>query len=353
LQPAGFAEFCHSLAKNTTLETLIVEHNPLRDEGAVALAGVIEEHPMLRELNAELCEIADAGARALFEVIQTSKSMRKVTVKNNLIRDGLCISKAIAVNTRIHALNVDYNDIPFKVFSEIQKQVLINYRTWKNGQKVKTEEELEEMRRIQATLQNCREAIVHARELVLLKTEQVAALKEELQKVEAAKAAHLDQLDQELVDITKQANDLYAGFRAEMDEQGSIVAGAETDYAQLELKKARELERFKAEIKLLSTTERGITEATTSNEQELVALAEKRREAKDKYIAAVHMLESSFQIAKLPPMPEDFGDALNEGVEKGKAKGKKKGKGSKKKGAKAQDKPNTPDSKPAEETAGS
>jgi hypothetical protein len=107
---------------------------------------------VLREVNVESCESADNGARALFEVIQESKSIRKVTVKNNLIRDGLCIQKAIAANPQIYLLNVNYNDIPFKVCSEIHNQVANNYRTRKNGQEVKTEEELGIMRRTQADL---------------------------------------------------------------------------------------------------------------------------------------------------------------------------------------------------------
>jgi chromosome segregation ATPase len=312
----------------------------------------------------ELCEIADAGAKALFEVLQDSKSIRKVTVKNNLIRDGICIQKAVATNSQLYVLNVDYNDIPFKVFSEIQKQVAINYRAWKSGQENKTEEELESMQQTHADLHTCREAIVVERQIVQQKADQAAALRAELQRLEEAKQAHLAQLDQAVADITKQANDTYAGFREETDRQGATVAAVETELAQTQLKLAREIERFRVEVKSLSTTERSIAETRVSNEQVLEAIAQRRVEAKDKYRTAVAMLESSFQIAKMPPM-EDLIDSAADGKKgkgkskskakaKAKAKGKGKGKGKNKVSATAE-KPETPKSgasdKPPEENS--
>jgi Ran GTPase-activating protein (RanGAP) involved in mRNA processing and transport len=327
-QPAGFAEFCHSLQKNATLQALILEHNALRDEGAAALADVVSEHPTLKELNVELCEIADAGAKALFEGLQASKSMRKVTIKNNLICDGICIQKAIAVNSQIYHLNVDYNDIPFKVFSEIQKQVAINLNMWKNRQEVKTEEEVEAMERAEADLQACREAIANERRLVQMKAEQAAALRAELQRLEDAKLARLTKLEQDVAAISQQADETHAQLRAETDKQGSVAATAATDLSQLQLRVAREIERFRGEVKSLSTTEKWIVEGKLANEQELEALTERRLEAKQKYQMAVQMLEARFQSAKMPKLEElgEVGDGEKK-KKKEKAGAKPNGKG--------------------------
>jgi Ran GTPase-activating protein (RanGAP) involved in mRNA processing and transport len=348
IQSSGFAEFCHSLEKNSTLQTLIVEHNAIRDEGAIALADVIAEHPVLRSLNIELCEIADEGARALFDVIKDSKSIRKVTLKNNLIRDGLCIQKAIAANTQIYLLNIDYNDIPFKLFSEIQKQVATNYRIWKNGQEIKTEEELEMMRRVQADLRTCRDSIVSERILVNQRKDQVAALRAELQRLEEAKLARLTKLEDAVAEITKRANDSYLGYREETDRQGAEVAATEAEIAQLQMKVARESDRYRAEIKNLSTTERLIGDGRMANLQELEALAEKRAEAKQKYQSNAQMLESSFQIAKMPRL-EDLVDVPADGDDKPK-KGKSKPKAKKPAKGKGKEEPPPPD-KPPEEGA--
>jgi hypothetical protein len=85
---------------------------------------------------------------------------------------------------------------------------------------------------------------VSERQIVQIKMEQAAALRAELQRLEEAKLAHLTKLEQDVAEISRQPDEPYAGFRAETDRKGSIVATAETDLSQVQLRMAREIERY-------------------------------------------------------------------------------------------------------------
>jgi Ran GTPase-activating protein (RanGAP) involved in mRNA processing and transport len=57
--------FCSALFCNTALELFECQHNPLRDEGAVAFAHVLNAWTAIRQLDLELSEIGDAGTKWL------------------------------------------------------------------------------------------------------------------------------------------------------------------------------------------------------------------------------------------------------------------------------------------------
>jgi chromosome segregation ATPase len=231
-------------------------------------------------------------------------------------------------------LNIDYNDIAFKLFSDIQRQIGINYRSWKNGQKVKTEEELQKMQEVAEDLKRTRSQIVVTRRAVEAKTAELAAIREKLAATQQARTARLQALEDNVAETTKTANDAYSGFRDQTGDKTQELSDIESECNSLSVRLAREIDRFRAEIKNLSTTEKLVVDMGTTRENETAVLVEKLRQTKDKYMNARQMYEMNYQIAKEPPLEiadvEDLGSAktrTSKGKPKGKAKGKGKGKG--------------------------
>jgi hypothetical protein len=114
-----FGEFCQDLTKNTTFVRLNFGHNPLCDDGSAQFAPVLAQHPALHEIDFELYEIGDGGAEALLPALAQSQRVGRFSVKNNLIRGGLPIQKAVSDNSGLLTLNVDLTNIDFKGFIEI------------------------------------------------------------------------------------------------------------------------------------------------------------------------------------------------------------------------------------------
>jgi Ran GTPase-activating protein (RanGAP) involved in mRNA processing and transport len=168
IEAAGFGEFCADVAKNSALVRVSFAHNPLRDEGAMRFAAVLPAHSSLREVDLELCEISDPGAEALFPALAQSPSVDRFSVKNNLIRNGLVIQKAVADNPRLLSLNVEYNDIDFKVFTEIQRLVRVNQKAWRDGQKQRIEDACVLKAQVEIQLAEVRASIYEERQTIAL-----------------------------------------------------------------------------------------------------------------------------------------------------------------------------------------
>jgi hypothetical protein len=72
-----FLAFCNALFHNTALEIFSCQHNPIRDERAVELTHVPNVWTAIRQIDLELHEIGDAGAKALFAVIEVSPTLHR------------------------------------------------------------------------------------------------------------------------------------------------------------------------------------------------------------------------------------------------------------------------------------
>lgn len=304
INPSGFNEFCRDLSQNERLESLIMSHNPIRDEGAKHLARFVKDHIKISELEAEICEISDDGAKALFGSIETSETLTKVSIKGNLIRDGFCIQRAISKNKRIHSLNIEYNDIDYKVFESIQKQTSSNFKEWKDRQSTKTPEDIEMMKKISDDLNSTRHMILETRKQISDMKNQVEFMTRQRDEVEKHKHDTINTLEKQLEDITISARETYNKNHDETDQTSSMVSQMETDANALSMKLAREAERFRADNKNMTNVQRQIDD----KKSEMAKFEEewhlRMKDTKEKYLDAVRGLQMAFSMAKSGPPPE-------------------------------------------------
>jgi hypothetical protein len=71
----GLLAFCNALSRSTALEMFACQHRPIRGEGAVALVRALSAWTAIHQLDLELCEMGDAGARALSAAVEVSPTL--------------------------------------------------------------------------------------------------------------------------------------------------------------------------------------------------------------------------------------------------------------------------------------
>jgi hypothetical protein len=77
LRACKIPAFCNGLSRSTALEMFARQHNPIRDEGAVALVRVLNAWTAIRRLDLEVCEIGDTGVKALFTAVDVSLTLHR------------------------------------------------------------------------------------------------------------------------------------------------------------------------------------------------------------------------------------------------------------------------------------
>ena len=60
---------------NSSLETIVLDHNPLKDQGAIALAQMLTRNKSLKELHLQSCSITQYGISHLTEALKTNHSI--------------------------------------------------------------------------------------------------------------------------------------------------------------------------------------------------------------------------------------------------------------------------------------
>jgi Ran GTPase-activating protein (RanGAP) involved in mRNA processing and transport len=84
---SGATLMSNALRTNSTLHHLFLSHNPLADDGAVALATALT-HCRLETLDVGSCQIGDRGAKALGDSIgDTEATLETLGIRSNLIGD--------------------------------------------------------------------------------------------------------------------------------------------------------------------------------------------------------------------------------------------------------------------------
>jgi Ran GTPase-activating protein (RanGAP) involved in mRNA processing and transport len=306
IEAAGFTEFCRDLEKNATLTRLMLGRNPLRDEGVKALGPVITAHPSLKDLDLELCEISDEGAKYLFPPLSTAPAIERFSVKNNLIREGLMIQKAIADNQRILNFNVEYNDIDFKVLTEIHRLVRVNQKLWRDNQKQRIEEAVIKMAEADGQLKEVRTLITEERQTIAMLIDKLAATKGARIKAEEDKATHIANLEQKLSDVADSADRELTNQRDEQEQLRGQVGKLETEHAALVNKNDREVMNFQRECKGLKQVEKdidSIKKAAAKGEvdwkNDLISAKMKYKDARQMFEAAYAKMKEDIRQAEL------------------------------------------------------
>ena len=298
IESAGFVEFCSHLLRNKSLVKLCISNNPILDEGGAALGEVIETHPKLQVLEMELVEVGDPTGAVIFNAIMKTKRMRKLNVKNNLVRDGILVQKTIVANPNLITCNVELNDIDYKVGLEIQRALAENRRKWKERQSSCTENDNSELSKANDQLDEVRKCIFEERQMIHLLNEKIAMTKAELKRMEQAKHEKLTGLEQRLEELTQEALQLLCENQAKTDEKRGEVLHQEAEVNAASNKLARETDRYGSECKALAILEAKITSSKTDGATELRNLNEQMKVARQKYEDCKQMLIDNYHLAR-------------------------------------------------------
>jgi len=298
IDASGFDEFCSRLESNTSLISLNAGHNPLRDVGAIRLSAVLKHHPSIREIDLELCEIGDNGASSLFSALILSQKIERVSVKNNLIKNGVPIQKAITENPRLLYLNIEFNDIDFKLFTEIQRLVRLNQKTWQDGHKDRIAEGVTSLGDVEVRLQEIRGLIRDERLDIEGMKKLCEEAKEQQKEAEASRQQTIVNLEARLSDISRTVADQLNDFRESHSTEARNLEEAAIDSNALQNKYDRELETFKRETKSLQVIDQKIADLQEENQRTLKELNMQWAQAVLKYKDVRQVLTESFNLAK-------------------------------------------------------
>lgn len=357
IDAAGFETFAINLKQNKTLQCLNLGHNPLRDAGATKLADIIKVHPSLRDIDLELCEINDSGSDNLFKALTQSKIVDTVSIKNNLIKNGIPIQTCVNENTHILNLNIEFNDIDFKLFTEIQRQVKSNMKAWQDGHKTRIEGELESLQECEANLHLTRNSIADERKEIAQLEETLSAAEASLVEAQESKKTNIANLEQQFKDICDKCTEQLDRLREEHGNAQHDVDMMTQTRDSLAMNLESEISNFKQYNKTFAKTNQTIDEMGTSTVDELRNLDLEIKDKRQRYKDAISILTDAYESVKAqqaaqaaiqeaqanagneeqkPVQPPASAKSTKAGAKKGAAgKGKKGGKGGKgKKGKK-------------------
>ncbi|KAF9177180.1 hypothetical protein BGZ51_009033, partial [Haplosporangium sp. Z 767] len=122
----GALALSDALKTNSTLITLNLGNNSIGDKGAVALSDALKTNSTLITLNLRFNSIGVNGAVALSDVLKTNSTLTTLNLEKNSIGDNgaVALSDALKVNSTLITLNLRFNSIGDKgavVLSEALK----------------------------------------------------------------------------------------------------------------------------------------------------------------------------------------------------------------------------------------
>jgi Ran GTPase-activating protein (RanGAP) involved in mRNA processing and transport len=299
IEPMGFKEFCAELVSNTVLKELSISRNPLRDEGLSWLKAVLEEHPALKTLDVELTEMDDSGARAIFMPIAKSLSMRKISVRNNLIHDGILIYKCVAENQNLRVCDVNLNVIDYRLIVEIENGIEANLKRWKERERRKCFVQAHSRTASHDELEVVRTSIAEERAIIKTLQTELAERREELEKTTVQKAENYVNLETRLNELIEMSGQTTDEVRTEISSHLREVEQLESEVSGLQNRLARETETASKEAKAFAVLEQRITTSKSNWVAELGDLSVSRQHAQTKYEDYKRNLIAAWQNAKL------------------------------------------------------
>ncbi|OHT10445.1 hypothetical protein TRFO_20252 [Tritrichomonas foetus] len=295
----GFQDFCENLARNESLELIEIQHNPLTDDGIVKLSDAIKEHPKLKAIDLEMTELSDKGCTALFEALIDTKITR-VSLKNNLIHDGLIIQKALQDNEKLRKLNIEANDIDYKSTIEINRLLNVNQLNYKRkaaqrllGRVLTASKDAPA--NVEARLHRTRNNIINERKTIadLIKTKEELEIK--CQETKEKKEKTLTELDDKNNELASELAILTDDCRNKNQDARNALTNLENDIAQINARLVREIEIFKTENKTLSTLSAKIVSTDDEFFNEGRLLETQLHEAQEKYRIAKEQLVDAWR----------------------------------------------------------
>lgn len=304
----SFQSFCNKLEKNTSIVSLNISHNPIGDQGAAMLCNVIKKHSTLQDIDLELCEITDVGGDVLIPCFGLSQTIRKVSVKNNLIRNGKILVDVTQNTPRLTYFNIEFNDIDFKYYNQINKNVQANYKSWRGRRKEKIKNQVNKTSDVEFSLFATRDNIVNERNEIKTNYTTIEELKDECSKIRISKDISLKDLSEKLDVITQEASQQMDRIRDLRQEMDLLFEENEKDIELLQHKKHVELDNFRRDTSALSGLESRIADTRQKVYSDTQELNNRLIGARQKYQDAVQLLMEAWQQARAAAaanMPEN------------------------------------------------
>jgi len=298
IDEAGFAEFCSHFSANQTLNVLLAQHNPIQDVGCIALTSILKSHPTLKEIDLEFCEISDSSSVPFFTSIMQSPSLEKISLKNNLIKNGEIIQKATNDNNKILSLNIELNDIEYKVLSEIQRQLSQNTKEFKESREKQISLDVTFLPQFEAELRDTRREIDERKHLVEVLTKSLENAVVQLGQSKISRERSAISLEKRYEELNNQESKLSEDYQNQFDELGNLLRIEETEISYLLSKSERERDQFKIESKALSGLESRLKTQQQKSSTDLASLSLKRSEIISRYKQNQERFTDAFYKAK-------------------------------------------------------
>ena len=114
--PDCFIDFHDIIKETSSIQTLNLAANPIRDKGAKWIAKALEENTSIRSLDLSDAFITDKGAMRIAEVLEVNQTLERLILTNNSISDdgAIKIMKAVEKNDNIAILSLQNNEMTDK-----------------------------------------------------------------------------------------------------------------------------------------------------------------------------------------------------------------------------------------------
>lgn len=321
----GFKSFCNKLKDNYSLNTLILSHNPIGDDGAKCLAAVLKEHHLIKELDLEMTEITDVGGDILVPAIGSSKSLEKVSLRNNLLGNAKIIQKALMDNPLLYFLDIDFNDIEYKYHADIDKIIKYNAKLRKERKENRIKREVAGTGDIDARLHLTRQEISEEREQIAGFTEDLAVAKKEFAEASESRNTTIKTLTTKFEAVNSVQNAKSDEIREKMGAITHNKEKLEYNLRQLEQQLQSEIEVNKRDNTQLGQLENKVYETQKSNEYDREEIKKKLLEARQKYLDAKEVLIEAWNVSHVfVTSGHDTHDPKETSREKGKKTSRKK-----------------------------
>jgi Ran GTPase-activating protein (RanGAP) involved in mRNA processing and transport len=283
IEAGAFVEFCNGMRLNKGLEEMHMSHNPLLDEGVICFGSVLRVHPSLQVIDLEGTEICDPGGEAVFSAALESKSIRKINIKNNLVRNGVIIHQAVVGNPRIRYCNVELNDLDYRVTVVIHKAVASNVKAWREGRELRVADKVDSLAEEEDRLMVVRESVRNLRLLVASMQARIAEMNEELEKARNSKNSRLSAMEARLDALIQEASRESDDMQAKLDVLRSGLTLKESTVASMSNRLSREGDALSKDLKMLAILEQRIVQAKQGFRPELYDLNDNLNGAKHRY----------------------------------------------------------------------
>jgi hypothetical protein len=267
----------------------------------------------------------------IFQALARSTIIERFSARNNLIRNGLIVQNALLANPRLMNIDIEYNDIQFKIYTNIHRLLKDHLRDWQAGQKDRIRGVSAQQVENQRVLDNIRKAIRRERDEMEQLAAKITESENAKQEAEAKMSEHLAELEQKLAKITETANDELLRQRDQLDALRGRLGIVESETGGLTSKRDREVLNYARYCKGLKTAEDEVEALKVRAAEEKGEMIVRLKDTKAKYLDAQQGLMLRYEMLmdekRMAQMEEEAARAAEALAAQGDKKGKRKGKG--------------------------